>query len=162
MTPSFLCPADDQSFPSLEKLEEHEKSGHAIKGISTKNQEVTPEFAETLRQMQEDMKSKQLAASANIPASFVGIPGTPLRLEYTFTGVDIAGHPVKTLEIDVNETHFTIAYCEVEKKQVLSWQVTDLTPLNQDYLKTIPKPEPEEPKVEPIKSDIIQPKKERK
>jgi len=159
MTPNFLCTTDNQSFPSLEALEAHERSGHQIPGTPTKNVEINPEFAETLQRIKEAEKAKQLAPTEKQIIEHPKAPEIkPLKLEYTFTGTDQAGHPVTTLEIDINDTHFVIAYCEVEKTQILSWQVANLTPLNQDYLKTTAKPDPV---VETVESVII-PKKEKK
>ena len=166
MQPNFICTADDMSFTSLEALEAHEKSGHSIKGVSTKNQEINPELAETLRQIQEAEKAKQ--AVPKLSVDLVQPTIIPLKLEYIFTGVDQAGHLLKTLEIDINNLHFVIGYCDTEKKQIVSWQVENLATINQTYLDSLPKslvPTPTESTPNDIKLEpnaIIQPKKEKK
>lgn len=157
MMPNFICAADDQSFDSLEKLEEHEKSGHVIKGINTKNQEINPELAETLKQIREAEKAKEAVANKQAPeGTELKLPDpTPLKLEYNFTGTDPAGHPVTTLEIEINESHFVIGYCNTERKQIVSHQVRNLEDLNLIYYNSLKKEE-KPAKIEPTT------KKERK
>lgn len=127
MSPEFICVNDNYSFPSLEALEAHEKSGHQIKGTPTKTQPANSEFEETLRQIEEDKKKK--AAEAPVPPVLVVPQASPRKIELTYQYVGICTTdkiPVTTVELDVAGKHFVTAICIVCKNQLDSQEVANL------------------------------------
>ncbi len=122
-----ICVQCNQSFPTLEKLEDHEKSGHTIKGTPLTNNPIDPQFAATLKDIQEAEKAKKVTKNIAPDGTELKLPEPkPIQLTYKFIGVDSCGHEVVTLEMDINNRHFVTAFCLQENKQIESREVANL------------------------------------
>lgn len=132
MAALFICPQDNQSFPTHEALKEHKLSGHVTRGETTTNQEMNPEFLETLKAMKEAEQAKANTAKNLAPDGTelklpTPKPLAPIRLTYLYEG-DCPNDrtPISTLELDIKETHFVIAVCLTCKDQLASREAPKL------------------------------------
>ena len=153
---NFICTPCNQSFPSLEALEAHEKAGHATKGESLANNQINPEFAETLKMIEEAEKKKREAIASGADPKQLAPDGTvlkmpeppkpkPIQLTYKFIGNCDCGAEPKTLVISKQVGLTVIAYCLKDDKQLLALEVPHLP---QPELPKTEKPRVETPKVE--------------
>lgn len=130
MIPSFICTADNQSFTSLEALEEHEKSGHTIKGTSTTTP-MDPQFAETLRQIQEAEKTKKNQVPVPMRTDLPTPTIKPVQLTYKFTGnCDKCSKEPSTLMIETPDGLYATAFCVSDNIQLKSIKVLKLIESN--------------------------------
>ena len=68
----------------------------------------------------ENIKEQETTIAKEVP------PPVPIVLEYKYVGVDTCGESVVTLEVDVGDKHFVIAYCPKEQKQIEVREVAKL------------------------------------
>lgn len=93
----------------------------------------SPEFMKTLAEIEKASQappqtptSKPRDFLAKDPPSLPVAPKKPLLLTYQYEGQDKEGHDVATLETDLGDRHFVIAYCLTEKRQIEAREVAKL------------------------------------
>lgn len=99
-----------------------------------------PEFLKTMQEIQEATAQPKQTMVTKAPPLEPLKPHAPTeaprpsqgpvvepKLTYRYAGTCKKGHPVTTLEIDVDWKHFVVAYCPIENEQVESREVENLT-----------------------------------
>lgn len=117
----------NQEFASDALFQQHKQSGHQTKGSSLEPLPTTamptPEFMEAVQRIEAEV----LAPSPKLNNPAVALDGTklevpepkPIKLKYVFEGdCPTCRKPVSTLELQVKDSHFVIAYCETCKQQL--------------------------------------------
>lgn len=92
------------------------------------------EFQETWAEIQKfeaeekAKKAQQPPPAPQLAQPVISTEKKPVELTYKYVGQAEDGHSVETLELDVADKHFVIAFDPVEKTQVESREVADLKP----------------------------------
>lgn len=128
MSAMFICPQDNQSFPSPQALKDHKDSGHRTKGEPIQ-QDVNPAFLQTLKEIEEDQKKKSENANKNLApdGTELKLPELkPLELVYKWEGnCPKCRGVVETIMIDTEAGYFAICFC-LKDKQIKSMKVAKL------------------------------------
>lgn len=140
--PSMMCIQCSVEFPSDALYVKHKKSGHKLMdqatpldappvptpppGVPTESM-PSEEFMEAVKRIED--KDKTQASEGSAPSQHPSElpPTAPIILTYFYKG-ECPDHRVaiETLELDVENNHFCVAYCAVGKHQVQTKQVVKL------------------------------------
>lgn len=133
MARDALCFQCNMKFTSAALLTEHEKSGHQLPGEPITKDIIppgvplaTPEMLAVVeRQRKRELEQAKQVAQSTPPPSVNTLPdGTvvttpeppkpePIKLTYLYIGQhDKCMGQVKTLEVDVKDSHVVLAYCQ--------------------------------------------------
>ena len=124
--PKMICMPCNQEFSSEASYLKHKESGHTTKGQALEGpgdvSAPTPEFLEAVARI-ESQKDEQppTPERPQLPDP------KPIALTYVYTGdCPSCRRQPSTLELQVKDTFFVIAYCDNCKKQLMEKEVVKL------------------------------------
>lgn len=133
MAKQAICMPCGMEFPSEASFQQHKDSGHTTKGglLMPPSAVPSPEFMETVQRLEAQALTPTvpLADPTKAPdGSELKLPeAKPIVLTYVYTGdCPTCIKPISTLELNVKDSHFVVAYCEICKKQLNEREERDL------------------------------------